>query len=163
MVNAGEDVGEWNTNSLLVELRAHPTILESNLELCPKGYKNVHTLWFSNTISRAVSPRDHKNGKGSHMYKNIYSISLCGGQKLEMKGMPINWGMAEQVVVYECNGILLCYKKWWTGRLQRGLGRLVQTDAEWKEQKQENTVQRKKHSVQGLFLIDLALHSNART
>ena len=31
--------------------------------------------------------------------------------KVEIEGMPINWGMTEQVVVYECNEILLCYKK----------------------------------------------------
>ena len=43
------------------------------------------------------------------MYKNIYSSS-CGDKELEIEGMPINWGMTEQVVVYECNGILLCYK-----------------------------------------------------
>ena len=45
------------------------------------------------------------------MYKNMYSSSLCGGQKLEIKGMPITWGMAKQAVIYECNGILLGYKK----------------------------------------------------
>ena len=25
------------------------------------------------------------------MYKNIYSSTLCSCQKLEVKGMPINW------------------------------------------------------------------------
>ena len=153
----------WNANSLLVKLWADPTILESSLELCPKGYKNVHTLWPNNITSRTVSQRDHKNGKDSHMYKNIYSSSLWGGQKLEIKGMSINWGMAEQIVVYECNGILLCYEKWWTGRLQRGLERLIWTDAEWKEQNQENIVHSNNHSVQGIYLVDLVLHCKART
>ena len=32
-------------------------------------------------------------------------------KELEIEGMLINWGMAKQFVVYECNGILLCYKK----------------------------------------------------
>ena len=72
------------------------------------------------------------------MYKNIYGSSLCGGQNLETKGMPINWGMTV-VVIYECNGILLCYKKRGTRRLQRGLEGLLGTAAESKEQNQENT------------------------
>ena len=59
----------------------------------------------------AQPPRYHKNGKGSHMYQNIYNSSLCGGQKLEIKGMPINCRIVEQAVVYECDGILLCYNK----------------------------------------------------
>ena len=66
----------WNTNSLLVELWANPIILDGNLELCPKGYKNVHTLWPSNTAFRTVSQRDHKSGKGSHLYKNILALSV---------------------------------------------------------------------------------------
>ena len=61
------------------------------------------------------SPRDHKNRKVFHMCKIIYSSSLCGGLELEIKGMLINLGMTDQVVVFECNGILLCYKKYWTG------------------------------------------------
>ena len=99
-----------------MELWADLTILEINLELCPKGYKNMHTLWPSNIASETLSQRDHRNGKESHMYKNIYSSPLCGGQKLEIKGMPINWGMAEQVVVHVCKGILLCCKKWLMNR-----------------------------------------------
>ena len=39
------------------------------------------------------------------MHKNIYSSSFYSGQELEIEGMPINWGMAEQVVVYEWNGM----------------------------------------------------------
>ena len=146
----------WNTNSSLVELWVDPTTLESNLELCPKGYKNVHTLWPSRTASGTLSQRDHRNGKGSHMYKNIYSSSLCGGQKLEIKGMLINWRIAKDIVVYECNGILLCYKKWWTGRLQRGLERLMWTDAEWSEQSQENIIHSNSHSVWGLIFDRLS-------
>ncbi len=42
------------------------------------------------------------------LYKNIHSCTLCGGQKLENEGMPFNWGMAEQIVVYVGDGILLC-------------------------------------------------------
>ena len=129
----------WNTNSLLVELWAYPATLESNLELCSKGYKSVHTLWPSNIASRAVSQRDYKNRKRTYMHKNIYSSSFCGGQELEIKGMPINWRMAEQVVVYEYNGILLWCTKWWAGGLHKNLERLVWTDAEWNEQNQ-NTV-----------------------
>ena len=121
----------------------------------------MHTIWPSNIASRTVSQRDHKNGKGFHMCKYIYSISPCGGQKLEIKGMSINWGMAEQVVVHECNGILLCYKKWWTGRLQGGLEIPIWIDAEWKEQNQETFVHSYNHSVQGIFLVDLVLHWNA--
>ena len=45
------------------------------------------------------------------MYKDIYSSSFCGNKELEIEGMPSNWGIAKQVVVYVCNGILLCYKK----------------------------------------------------
>ena len=54
------------------------------------------------------------------MYKKIFIAALfCGGKELEIEGMSINWKMSEQVVVYECNGILLYYKI--SGRLQRGL------------------------------------------
>ena len=62
-------------------------------------------------LLRSVSQRDHKNGKRSHLDKNIYISSLCGGQDLKNEGMPINWGMVEQDVIYECTGILLGYKK----------------------------------------------------
>ena len=56
-----------------------------------------------------------------HMYKNISSSFFCGVQELETEGMPISWGMADQGLVHECNGILLCSKKWWAGRLQKNL------------------------------------------
>ena len=36
---------------------------------------------------------------------------FCGGKELDAEGMPISWGMTEQVVVYDCWGILLCDKK----------------------------------------------------
>ena len=45
---------------------------------------------------------------GKDLYKNIYSCTFCSGKKLESEGMPFNWGMAEQVVVYAGDGILLC-------------------------------------------------------
>ena len=81
-----------------------------------------------------LSQRDHKNRKRTYMYKNVYNSSFCVGQELETEGMPINWGMAEQIVVYEYNGVLLCYKKWWAGRFQENLERLTWTNAEWSEQ-----------------------------
>ena len=59
------------------------------------------------------------------MYKNIYSNSFCGGQELEIKGMLLVWGMVEQVVVYEYNGILLYAKKQLIVRLQKNLERLI--------------------------------------
>ena len=42
------------------------------------------------------------------MYKNIYSHTLCGGKKLENERVSINWGMAEQIVAPDGDGILLC-------------------------------------------------------
>ena len=45
------------------------------------------------------------------MFPNIYSSSLCSGKELEIEGMPSSWGMAKQVVVYDCDGILLYCKK----------------------------------------------------
>ena len=51
--------------------------------------------------------------------------SFCGNKELEIEGMSINWGVAEQVVVYECHGIILCYKKRLPGRLQKNLERLT--------------------------------------
>ena len=41
-------------------------------------------------------------------HKNIHSQILCGSKKLENEGMAFNWGMAEQIVVYVGDGILLC-------------------------------------------------------
>ena len=46
----------------------------------------------------------------SNLFKNIHSRTLCGGKKLENEG-PFNWGMAEQIVVYAGDGILLCSKE----------------------------------------------------
>ena len=47
----------------------------------------------------------------NELYKNIYSCALCGGKKLENEDMSSNWGMAEQIVVYVGDGILLCSKE----------------------------------------------------
>ena len=44
-----------------------------------------------------------------------FAATSCGGKELEIEGIVINWGTAEQVVVYESNGILLCYKIMSTG------------------------------------------------
>uniref|UniRef100_A0A5F8G4M3 Glutamate receptor ionotropic, delta-2 n=1 Tax=Monodelphis domestica TaxID=13616 RepID=A0A5F8G4M3_MONDO len=49
-----------------------------------------------------------KNETEKDMYKNIHSCALCGGKKLENVGMPFDWRMAEQIVVYVGDGILLC-------------------------------------------------------
>ena len=40
--------------------------------------------------------------------KIIFIWALCSDKKLENKGIPFNWGMAEQIVVYAGDGILLC-------------------------------------------------------
>ena len=45
------------------------------------------------------------------MCKNIFSCTLCSGKKLVNKGLPFNWGMAEQIVVSAGDGILLCSKE----------------------------------------------------
>ena len=34
----------------------------------------------------------------------IFIAAHCGGKKLENEGMPFNWGMAEQIVVYVGDG-----------------------------------------------------------
>ena len=83
-------------------------------------------LWSSNTITGSVSQGDHEKGKRTHICKNIYSSSFCGDQELEIEGILINQGIAKQVVVYECNGILLCYKKWWADRFQKYLESLCE-------------------------------------
>ena len=44
-----------------------------------------------------------------------------------------------------------------------GLEGLIWSDAEWKEQNQENFVHSNYHSVQEFFLVDLELRNNART
>ena len=62
----------------------------------------------SHTIAGFVPQRDHKE---KDLCKNIFSCTLCSGKKLENEGMPFNWGMAEQIVVYAGDGILLCSKE----------------------------------------------------
>ena len=88
----------WDTNALLVELRIDPTILEGNLELCSKGHKRVSALQPSHTTTGPI-PQE---------VINIHSCTFCGGKILENEGMPFNWGMSEQIVVYVGDGILLC-------------------------------------------------------
>ena len=61
--------------------------------------------------------------------------------------MPINWGMVEQVLVHECNVILLFYKKWWADEFQKILERFSWTDAEWSK-KNQNTILSNSHIVQ---------------
>ena len=45
---------------------------------------------------------------GKTHVQNIYSRALCGGKKLENEGMPFDWGIAEQIVVSDGYGLLLC-------------------------------------------------------
>ena len=97
---------------MLVELWTDPTILEGNLEQCPKGYKTVHTLWSSNTTTAPVSQRDNKKGKGPTCTKIFIAALFCSGKKLEIKGLNIHWGMAEEIAVHAGGGILSCYKEW---------------------------------------------------
>ena len=98
----------WDIDALLVELWTDPTILDGNLELCTKSAKILPSFWSNPTIAGFVPKRDHKE---KDLYKNIFSCTLCGGKKLENKGMSFNWGMAEQIVVYAGNGILLYWKE----------------------------------------------------
>lgn len=44
------------------------------------------------------------------MWKNIYESSFYGGEELGTEGIPINWGMIEQAMVCECDGIQLLQK-----------------------------------------------------
>ena len=97
----------WDINAFLVELWTDPTILDGNLELHTKSAKRLPTLWSSYTIVGFVPQRDHRE---KDLYKNIFRYTICGGKKLENEGMTFNWGMAEQIVVYAGDGILLCSK-----------------------------------------------------
>ena len=40
--------------------------------------------------------------------KIFIAMVFVVAKKMENEGMPFNWGMAEQVVVYAGDGILLC-------------------------------------------------------
>ena len=44
-------------------------------------------------------------------YKNTYICTFSGGKNLENEGTPLEWGMAEQSVVYDGDGIPLCCKE----------------------------------------------------
>ena len=77
------------------------------MELCSEGYKRLSALRPSHTTAGFIPQRDQRE---NNLNKNIYSHTLCGGKKLENEGMPFNWGMAEQIVVYVGDGILLCPK-----------------------------------------------------
>ena len=59
----------------------------------------------SHTTAGLIPQRGHKQ---KDLQKNIHSCTFCGSKKLEKEGMPFNWGMAEQIVVYGGDGILLC-------------------------------------------------------
>ena len=43
--------------------------------------------------------------------KIFLAVLFLVGKKLENEDMPFNWGMAEQIVVYAGDGILLCSKE----------------------------------------------------
>ena len=64
--------------------------------------------------------------------KNLM-IKYILNKELAIQRVFISWGMAEQVIVYVCNGILLSHKKWRTGWFQKNLERLTWTDAKWCE------------------------------
>ena len=98
----------WDINALLVELWTDPTILDGNLEVCTKSTKNLPAFWSNHTIAGFVPQRNHKE---KDLRKNIFSCALCSGKKLENEDMPFNWGMAEQIVVYDGDGILMCWKE----------------------------------------------------
>ena len=84
------------------------------MQLCAKGFKRMTTykrlsaLRPSHTTAGFIPQRGHRK---NNLYKNIYSCTLCGGKKLENEGMPFNWGMAEQIVIYDGDGILLYSKE----------------------------------------------------
>ena len=76
--------------------------------------------------------------------------------------MPFNWGMAEKIVVYVGDGILLCWKEQWNGEIPCELQWLPVIDAEWKEQNQENIVYRDWYTVVQLNIMDFSTSSNAK-
>ena len=82
---------------------------------------------------------------------------------MENEGLPFNWGMAEQIVVYAGDGILLCSKEQWTGEIPCELEWPPGTDAEWKEQKLENIVYRDWYTVVRSNIMDFSTSSNAKT
>ena len=82
-------------------------------------------------------------------------------KKLENKGVSLNRGMAEQIVVYDGGGILLSYKEWRTDWFLYELERPPRTDTEWKEHNQENIVHSNQKLMGRLNVIDSAIRSNA--
>lgn len=44
------------------------------------------------------------------MCKNIYSRSFHSSLKIQTKREPTYWVKAKQIVLYQCNRILLCHK-----------------------------------------------------
>ena len=83
-----------------MELWMGPTILEDNLELCPKGIKRLSALWFSYTNTGFIPQNDNKE---KHSYKNIHSLALCGGKKIGKRGYTLQLG----------NGWINCGNCWW--------------------------------------------------
>ena len=72
--------------------------------------------------------------------------------------------MAEHIVVYGGDGMLLCGKEQWRGRILLGLGRTQGIDAEWKEQNQENYVYRGRYTVVNLnVMVFFTSSCNAET
>ena len=44
--------------------------------------------------------------------QKIFIVGLFGsGKEKENEEMPISWGRDEQVMVYKCDGMLLCFMK----------------------------------------------------
>ena len=71
------------------------------------------SIFFLVLVVQLIRPKEMRGRKSlliflKDLYKNIYSYVLFGHKKLENEGMPFNWGMAEQIVVSDGDGILLC-------------------------------------------------------
>ena len=70
----------------------------------------MYTFQPSNITTKSVSQKDPKKKKGPTCTK-IFLASFCGVKELEIEAMSISWGMAEQIVVYDSDGIPLCYRE----------------------------------------------------
>ena len=85
---------------------------------------------------------------------------ICDCKELEFEDMPTNWGIREHSVVYDCYGILLCFKKWWARLFQEII---TWADAKWSEQNQENIIPNKSNIMLSSSVFDLASVSNTIT
>ena len=87
---------------------------------CTTVYRSLNTTfsWFGKgsrglkfrSVYSSIFP-ELLNLISNASFFDIYSHTLCGGKKLENEGMPFNWGMAEQIVVYVGDRILLYSKE----------------------------------------------------